>query len=410
MKRKIHVRALIVDENSFQLAISVAILKRAGCDEVISARNGKFALEILKDSGYVDVAFFDLRMSDMDGLELIRVVGDYKLTPAIVISETLSADMRRAIRQITEIRGVKFIGDIAKPFNREMLYNLLQHTTKTGASVEACPTLPIPTKDELKDAIHNEQFVPYYQPKFNLETGNASSVEVLARWHHPNYGVIPPSNFLPELKKHSLLGSLLDSQLRAGLKLQRKAWQLGHPLNMAFNIEAIQLSDALFTTNVSKILTERNMPGSGLTFELTESGLLDLSAITLENLARLRILGCSLSIDDFGIGFSSLQRLCQVPFNEIKLDSDFVSSLIHDPRCNAVITSTLALGEALEMSVVVEGIETEEQRKLLLELGCKIGQGYICAKPMPENSLLMWLEERSLLKDASLIDQNNRGI
>ena len=112
----------------------------------------------------------------------------------------------------------------------------------------------------------------------------------------------------------------------------------------------------------------------------------------LENLIRLRMMGCRLSIDDFGAGFSSLQRLCQLPFNEIKLDAEFVRGLNDEPRCRAVIGSTLALGSTLGMSVVVEGIETAEQHRELLELGCTQGQGYWHARPMDGADLLRCTE------------------
>jgi len=106
------------------------------------------------------------------------------------------------------------------------------------------------------------------------------------------------------------------------------------------------------------------------------------------------MMGCRLSIDDFGTGFSSLQRLCQLPFNEIKLDGEFVRTLEHEPRCRAVISSTLELGESLGMSVVIEGIETDAQRQQLLALGCPVGQGYWYARPMSGEGFLRWLRQR----------------
>ncbi|WP_301282372.1 EAL domain-containing protein, partial [Vibrio cholerae] len=108
------------------------------------------------------------------------------------------------------------------------------------------------------------------------------------------------------------------------------------------------------------------------------------------------MLGCRLSLDDFGAGFSSLQRLCQLPFNEIKLDAEFVQSMLLDSRSRTVITSTLALGETFGMSVVVEGIETDEQRQRLLEMGCTQGQGYWYAKPMNGHALSQWVERSSI--------------
>ncbi|MGV8889061.1 MAG: EAL domain-containing protein, partial [Pseudomonas sp.] len=150
--------------------------------------------------------------------------------------------------------------------------------------------------------------------------------------------------------------------------------------------------NSTLASQIRSLLTEYGARGSGLTFELVESGLLQASETSLECLFRLRMMGCNLSIDDFGAGFSSLQRLCQLPFNEIKLDAEFVRTLMHEPRCRAVVSSTLALGETLGMSVVIEGIETDEQRQQLLSLGCTQGQGFWRAKPMNGDDLLQWME------------------
>lgn len=291
-----------------------------------------------------------------------------------------------------ESKGQKLLGGLGKPFDRSLLDELLLErlTAVSSARKTLSSTISL-TKKELRQALLEEQFVPYYQPKFSLETGIVIGVEVLARWHHPKHGILLPSVFLTNLSRYALMDSLLSSQLQAGLALQSKAWQLGHQLNFAFNLEAHQLNDHSFASRVQAVLIECNMPASGLTFEITESGRLELSATTLKNLVRLRMMGCGFSIDDFGAGFSSLQRLCQIPFNEIKLDAEFVRGLFHDPRCSAVIKSTLVLGEALGMWVVIEGVETELQRKTLLALGCKIGQGYVCAKPMHGADLLEWM-------------------
>jgi EAL domain-containing protein (putative c-di-GMP-specific phosphodiesterase class I) len=179
------------------------------------------------------------------------------------------------------------------------------------------------------------------------------------------------------------------------LTVQRRAREQGFALNVAFNLQAVQLASGELTSTLRNLLARHATSGASLTFELTESGLLEAPATSLETLVRLRMMGCRLSIDDFGAGFSSLQRLCQLPFNEIKLDADFIRNLQHEPRCRAAISSTLALGETLGMSVVIEGIETDAQRRELLALGCTLGQGYWYARPMPGEDLLSWLQQRS---------------
>lgn len=390
-------RILIIDGHPIQSAISINAFRHRGINLIFNTSDGRSALAFLIDTGYVDIVFFDLRLNDMDCFEFLEKLGELKLAGACVVCDTLTADMRRAVRQIVELRGMSFLGSISKPFNPLLLDTILVEQSKLPRSNDSAKPVISVSEQELRKALLEEQIVPYYQPKFELDSGIVQSVEVLARWHHPRLGVLQPLEFIPDLKRYNLMDLLLTSQLKAGLKLQKKIWGFDHALNLSFNLEANQLSDIFFTSRLRQILSEQNMPATGLTFELTESGLLSLSATVLENLVRLRMMGCGLSIDDFGAGYSSLQRLCQLPFNEIKLDSEFVRSLIYDPRSSSIITTTLALGDALGMAVVIEGVETEEQRIALLKLGCKLGQGYICAKPMGSSELSAWIKKRRTL-------------
>jgi len=190
-------------------------------------------------------------------------------------------------------------------------------------------------------------------------------------------------------------------QMNQALSLQRLAKNAGLALDLSFNLNASQLTNSNLTAVIKGILSLHQTAPASVTFELTESGLLEAPATSLETLVRLRMMGCKLSIDDFGAGFSSLQRLCQLPFNEIKLDGEFIRTLLHEPRCQAIVSSTLALGETLGMSVVVEGIETEEQRESLLAMGCTQGQGYLFARPMNDVDLLRWLPAASNIERRS---------
>jgi EAL domain-containing protein (putative c-di-GMP-specific phosphodiesterase class I)/DNA-binding NarL/FixJ family response regulator len=385
-------RVLVLEDHSFQRSVAVSMLKQAGCREVFEASDGAQALAILQDVGAVDVALCDLQMEGMDGLEFFRRLGASGQVKSIIISSSLSADLRRAVHQIVSLLGLELLGDVGKPLHPDLLEQLLNKHL-SHSTVEPAPARPLPSasEDEVCAALADGQIQSWYQPKFNLHTGQVCGVEVLGRWLHPVRGVLPPAVFLPVLEGRGLMDSLLFAQLDQALSLQKEAASRGFCLNMAFNLQAAQLSGSELTASIRRILARHSTQGGGLTFELTESGLLEAPATSLENLVRLRMMGCRLSIDDFGAGFSSLQWLCQLPFNEIKLDAEFVRTLDLEPRCRAVISSTLALGETLGMSVVIEGIETDAQRLQLMALGCTQGQGYWYSKPMSGEALLRWL-------------------
>ena len=385
-------RILILEDDSFQRAVAVRMFRSLGCHEVFEAADGSQALALLQQVGAVDIAVCDLQMEGVDGLAFLRRAGQSGQIGAVLLSSALSADLRRAAQQVIALLGLQLLGDVGKPLPAKELQALLDkyrgsciRATSPDAVVQpAC-------EDEVRQALALQA---WYQPKFNLRSGEVCGVEVLCRWMHPSKGVLPPALFIPVLERCGLMDELLFAQLDQALSLQEQARIQGYPLNMAFNLQTSQLVNSQLTYTLKGILARHGTPGSRLTFELTENGLLQAPAASLENLVRLRMMGCRLSLDDFGAGFSSLQRLCQLPFNEIKLDGEFVRNLEHEPRCAAVIASTLALGNSLGMAVVVEGIETLDQLQRLLAMGCVEGQGYWFARPMSGQGLLHWLQQR----------------
>lgn len=385
-------RVLVLEDHSFQRALAVRMLRQLGCREVFEAADGAEALALLREAGPVDIALCDLRMDGVDGLEFLQAVGASRQVGSVILCSELSGDLRRSVRQIVSLLGLEFLGDLGKPLCLEALRSLLKKPVPAPATGPVPrPALEVAREDEIWHALQAGQLQPYYQPKFDLRTGQVRGVEVLARWAHPSRGVLPPPAFMPLLERCKLMDALLFGQMELALELHCQMRRHGHALNMAFNLQAAQLVDDALAPRIRALLARYGVSGASLTFELTESGLLQAPQTSIKNLVRLRMMGCGLAIDDFGAGFSSLQRLCALPFTEIKLDAEFVRGLGHEPRCQVAISSTLALGKALGMSVVVEGIETQEQRQHLLRLDCATGQGYLCARPMNGGQLLHWL-------------------
>jgi EAL domain-containing protein (putative c-di-GMP-specific phosphodiesterase class I) len=173
-----------------------------------------------------------------------------------------------------------------------------------------------------------------------------------------------------------------------GLALHQRMSAQGMIISLAFNLHPAQLACSTLTERIPRMLKRAHVPATCIIFEITESGLLSAPANSLENLVRLRILGCGLAMDDFGAGYSSLDRLSELPFSEIKLDRAFVSKMQSQPRSAAIISCSVALAQALDISLVIEGVETTEQRNRLIGLGCTTAQGYLFARPMPQNHFI----------------------
>lgn len=381
---------LVLEEHAFQRAVAVSLLQQLG-HNVVEAAHAADALAILERTGPVDVAVCDL---SMDGLAFLQRAAEGGWLRAVIVSGQQPCEISRALQQYVNLLGLRWLGHIDKPTMLNQLETLLHrylHHQLIAPAVE--PIAPSFSEADICEALETAQLQAYYQPKFNLLTQEMVGVEVLCRWQHPVHGLLSAACFMSALERCRLLDELLFAQMHQALTLQQQMRATGVTLNLAFNLQASQLATLGLSTKLKGIMAQYRAPTSSITFELTESGLLEASASSLECLVRLRMMGCNLSIDDFGTGFSSLQRLCQLPFNEIKLDAEFVRGLADDPRCRSVVSSTLALGESLGMNVVVEGIETREQQQQLLELDCRLGQGYVYARPMSGEQLGCWLGE-----------------
>lgn len=245
---------------------------------------------------------------------------------------------------------------------------------------------PLPSELEIQRGLALGEFRAWFQPKFDLRTGQLAGVEALVRWEHPARGVLLPEDFLAAVLAYDLIDDMFKQLLEQGLSLMGVLRRQALPLELAFNLHASQLLDGGLVAHIQWALGQHGFPGSSLMFEFAENGLLNASPVVQENLLRLRMLGCGLSIDDFGNGFSSLKLLCQLPFNQLKLDGEFVG------HCPSLVSSTLALANFLGMSLVIEGVGSPRILDGALALGCELGQGYFLARPMAGYRLLPWLE------------------
>lgn len=245
---------------------------------------------------------------------------------------------------------------------------------------------PLPSELEIQRGLALGEFRAWFQPKFVIRTGQLAGAEALVRWEHPARGVLLPEDFLAAVLAYDLIDDMFKQLLEQGLSLLGILRRQQLQMELAFNLHASQLLGGSLVAHIQWALGRHGFCGSVLRFEFAENGLLNSAPAVQENLLRLRVLGCGLSIDDFANGFSSLKLLCQLPFNQLKLDGGFVR---HNPT---MIKSTRALANVLGMSLVIEGISTAHIRDGVLALGCELGQGFYLARPMAGHHVLPWLE------------------
>ena len=248
---------------------------------------------------------------------------------------------------------------------------------------------------ELRQAIDNEEFVVYYQPKVDLKSGEVRGVEALIRWDHPLRKMIGPNEFIPLAEHTGLIEPLTMYVLNETLK-QAKEWRdAGHDLKVAVNLSARSVLDGDFPNKVSELLRKWHVPPSSLAFEITESMILTDPKQAAATLSAFNRMGIEISIDDFGTGYSSLVNLRSLPLTELKIDRSFVANMGIDENDAVIVRSLIDLARNLGLNVVAEGVETEETWTELNSLGCDYAQGFFNSPPMPADQLIRWLHVMS---------------
>jgi len=243
----------------------------------------------------------------------------------------------------------------------------------------------------IKFALNNDEFVLYYQPKVNMQTGVVVGVEALIRWIHPEQGLIPPNDFLPVIENHPLSLELDEWVIDSALK-QIETWQaLGLDISVSVNISAQQLQQSNFIERL-QLLLESHPTVSPHLLELEVLETIGMSDVNnaAEIMKACMKLGVSFALDDFGTGYSSLTYLRRLPANLVKVDQSFVRDMLEDPDDLAIVESVIALAKSFKREVIAEGVESIEHGVALLQLGCVLAQGYGIARPMPAKALSEW--------------------
>jgi len=248
---------------------------------------------------------------------------------------------------------------------------------------------------ELRQGLDCEEFVVYYQPKIAVDTGELVGVEALVRWQHPTRGLLLPAEFIALAEESTLIHRLTTVVLDSALHCCRTWLEQGLRLPVAVNVSARSLCDPQFPALVSDRIANAGVPASLLTIELTEGTALAHPGVALRILQKLRDTGVHISVDDYGTGYSTMAYLKNLPVTELKIDQTFITGLSNDPHDAAIAHSATELGHNLGLSVVAEGVEDEMTLTTLKSIGIDVAQGYHIGRPMPENLLLRWIEERA---------------
>ena len=245
----------------------------------------------------------------------------------------------------------------------------------------------ITTESRIRQGLSNGEFIPYFQPKVNMMDGSIIGAEALARWQTQDRGIVSPVDFIYIMEETGLILPLDSSMLEAACKQVDNWSRQGISLPVAVNISSKQFAHPRFINVVKQVLEKYNVDPGLIEFEITEEAFLDDPSSAADMLMQLKDLGLSIAIDDFGTGYSSLSYLKHLPVDTLKIDRSFATDILNDSRDVAILKAILSLCNDLKLRTVVEGVETQEQAKLLSQLGYTVAQGFLYYKPMPAEEL-----------------------
>jgi len=388
-------KVLVVDDSLVQRNHVINMCKENKLDNVHGATDGVDAVEKLKEQQF-DLVFIDLEMPKMDGVELVRCIAKEKLAKSVIILSSKDPSLILSIGTMAESDGLNVLGTFQKPIQAtDLLASIKQLSTltlKKTSDVDKHILYNRLTRDDLLKGIKNEQITLFYQPKLTTKGLLLKGVEALARWQHPKLGFVSPVEFITAAEEFGIISKLTHYLFNIALQ-QKLNWNKhGVNFHLAFNLSPLSLSDKGIAESISEQVANYNLSPSEIVLEITENAISGEVSNAIETLAKLRLKGFCLAIDDYGTGFANAQQLSRVPATELKLDRVLIDNVTTKPQQKTILRSTVNLAKELNLNTVAEGVENFDDFQFILDLKVDLVQGYYFAKPMPSNTLIEWLK------------------
>ncbi len=343
-----------------------------------------------------DVILLDLKMPDVDGIQVLRQLADWGCGARILILSGVGDEILRSAERLGCMYGLNMDAVLQKPVAIEEIKKCIEELVDTENVQTAAytPAAHAPISEaSLSAAIECDELVVHYQPKVARRSNHVIGVEALVRWLHPNHGLIPPDRFIPLAEEAGLIAPLTFKVMESAFR-DIKKWVLKqHDFKLALNISLLCLADRDFPDKLAEMLEKHNLEPDQLMLEITESEATGHPVHLLDTFTRLRLKGVHFSMDDFGMGKSTLERLRNFPYSELKVDKSFVMDAMETDGAAEIVRSTVELGHSLGLKVVAEGIENQRTLDWLFGLGCDLAQGFHLSPPLDVLGFGTWLEE-----------------
>lgn len=382
---------LVIDDQRFQRTFLVRLLQELGVGQVQEAVNGQNALDMLGAMPKpVDLIISDIDMPKMDGLEFLRWLGRMAPRTPILIHSALEPALLRSVEAMAVEYGLTPIGLLEDPVTTESLGTALERAQMQLPKKRRSEEISVGI-EEIIAGLQRREFEPWFQPKLELDSGRVVGVEALLRWRRGDR-ILLPASFLSQLEENGLAMECTLRVAKRAAECINLVLDKEEDFSVAINVAPSLLDDPDFAAQVCNSLAACGATPEHIIIEVTETAMGSNQGALLENLARLRMRGFKISLDDFCTGYSSMARLASSPFAEIKIDRSFVARMYPGNREWLLIESTVALAKRLGLRTVAEGVENDHQLQALKQFGCDAAQGFLIARPMPVLELMQWMD------------------
>ncbi len=375
-----HNRLLVVDDEPEMRSMYRDVAEEMGFRVEEAGNQAEFV--VTYDKHDPTAVLLDLTMPDIDGVELLRDLADRGCAAPIILASGQDERVISTAQRLGRMFGLTMIAVLQKPVAVSALEGALRSVWLEAAGV---------TVAGLEKAIAMERFVPYFQPKVDLQAKDGFPIigcEALIRWMHPTRGIIMPGEFISLAESNDLIGPMTEILLRATIAELTTWHRRGISLPISINISAKQLTDLTLPDRIASMLSDAGLDSKLLAVEITEQAAMADTRKAADILTRLRLKNIAVSLDDFGAGYSSLAEIYRLPLSELKFDRSLIMDLDHDPDARTVVKALVTLAHQLGMPVCAEGIETSETAEYLRSIGCGRAQGFLFGKPVPAEDFL----------------------
>ena len=382
---------LIIDDDPLLLMIAESYFRAKGSKHIRTAEDGLVALEVLDELEVMPgLILCDLNMPNIDGLQFLRLLKQRNYDGPVAILSSEHQSIITMAEKLARTHDLNIVAALSKPLRPDALDDVLLMLKKPVLASKSIVRRQL-SKKELQCAIGSGNIVPWYQPKVDAQTGRIVGIEALARWVLPDGDIIEPDAFIPLAEQTGLIKLLTQKLIRQVIKDAKRLMRLRLNLGIAINLSVNVLDDVELPDQIAFLIDEADLSASMFTFEITETGIVEKDAVSIEVLARLRMLRFGLSIDDFGTAYSNLEHLMQFPFTELKIDRMFVSNALNDEKAMASVETSILLARKLGLTIVAEGVETQEDWNYLKEYGVEELQGFFFSKALPFEKLIDYI-------------------